>query len=182
MARNHRAGGEVEHRLTRLGELLCGRHSPEGVSCSRQLRSDAVAPVVTLKHKGSSGVAGAAPILSCISFGHFGLVRLQLKYDHRWRKRGSSPRSGCGKSARPVRERGLETESGRTTEAPPSMGENSISAKNHASPHLTLPEQINDAGKAVVRSSHESLFVWRPPIAYHLLCRLSYAIARHKPR
>ena len=26
MARNHRAGGEVEQRLRGLGELLCGRH------------------------------------------------------------------------------------------------------------------------------------------------------------
>jgi hypothetical protein len=49
LARNHRAGGQVEQRLTRLGELLCGRHSPESVPGSRQLRSDAVAPLVALQ-------------------------------------------------------------------------------------------------------------------------------------
>src|SRR6516225_6068731 len=49
LARNHRAGGQVEQRLTRLGELLCGRHSPESVPGSRQLRRDAVAPVVALQ-------------------------------------------------------------------------------------------------------------------------------------
>ena len=49
LARNHRAGGQVEQQLTRLGELLCGRHSPESVSGSRHLRRDAVAPVVALQ-------------------------------------------------------------------------------------------------------------------------------------
>ena len=40
---------KLNSSLTRLGELLCGRHSPEGVSGSRHLRRDAVAPVVALQ-------------------------------------------------------------------------------------------------------------------------------------
>jgi hypothetical protein len=49
VARNHRAGGNVEPHASRMGELLLGRHRHSGVSGARQLRGCAVAPVVALQ-------------------------------------------------------------------------------------------------------------------------------------
>ena len=50
MARNHKAGGQGEPRTLRgLGELLPSRHRQQGVSGTRQLHSDAVAPVVAVQ-------------------------------------------------------------------------------------------------------------------------------------
>src|SRR6267142_792241 len=49
VARNHRAGGNVEPHAARMGELLLSRHRHSGVSGARQLRGCAVAPVVALQ-------------------------------------------------------------------------------------------------------------------------------------
>src|ERR1700722_3306821 len=49
MARNHKAGGQGEPHAARMGELLPSRHRQQSVSGTRQLRSDAVAPVVAVK-------------------------------------------------------------------------------------------------------------------------------------
>src|ERR1700716_1846664 len=46
MARNHKAGGQGESHAARMGELLPSRHRQQSVSGTRQLHSDAVAPVV----------------------------------------------------------------------------------------------------------------------------------------
>src|SRR3981189_3075270 len=49
MARNHKAGGQGEPHAARMGELLPSRHRQQGVSGTRQLHSDAVAPVVAVQ-------------------------------------------------------------------------------------------------------------------------------------
>src|SRR3977135_4666608 len=49
MARNHKAGGQSEPHAARMGELLSSRHRQQGVSGTRQLHSDAVAPVVAVQ-------------------------------------------------------------------------------------------------------------------------------------
>src|SRR6516164_9139075 len=54
MARHHRAGGQVEPRAARLGELLPRRPRQQSVSGARQLRSYAVAPVVALQAQGQA--------------------------------------------------------------------------------------------------------------------------------
>src|SRR4030081_1759667 len=45
MARNHKAGGQGEPHAARMGELLPSGHRQQGVSGTRQLHRDAVAPV-----------------------------------------------------------------------------------------------------------------------------------------
>src|SRR6516162_7004414 len=52
MARDHTAGGQVEPRAARLGELLRRWLSRQSVPGARQLHSRAVAPVVALQAKG----------------------------------------------------------------------------------------------------------------------------------
>src|SRR6201993_262303 len=54
MARDHRAGGQVEPRAARLGELLRSWLSHESISGARQLYSRAVAPVVALQVQGQA--------------------------------------------------------------------------------------------------------------------------------
>src|SRR6516162_2576215 len=54
MARDHRAGGQVEPRVAWLGELLRGWLSHQSVSGARQLHSRAVAPVVALQVQGQA--------------------------------------------------------------------------------------------------------------------------------
>src|ERR1700676_3780109 len=49
MARNHKAGGQGEPHAARMGELLPSRHRQPSVSGTRQLHSDAVAPVVAVQ-------------------------------------------------------------------------------------------------------------------------------------
>src|ERR1700681_4084607 len=49
MARKHKAGGQGEPHAARMGELLPSRHHQQGVSGTRRLRSDAVAPVVAVQ-------------------------------------------------------------------------------------------------------------------------------------
>ena len=54
VARDHGAGGQVESRAARLGELLPGRHGQRCLSCARQLHGHAVASVVTPQAQGSA--------------------------------------------------------------------------------------------------------------------------------
>src|SRR5215471_8087286 len=54
MARDHSAGGQVEPRAARLGELLRSWLSHQSVSGARQLHSRAVAPVVALQVQGQA--------------------------------------------------------------------------------------------------------------------------------
>src|SRR3984893_17550284 len=54
MARDHRAGVQVEPRAARLGELLPSWLSHQSVSGARQLHSSAVAPVVALQAQGQA--------------------------------------------------------------------------------------------------------------------------------
>src|SRR6478672_7127741 len=54
MARNHRAGGQVEPQAARMGELLRSRHRQQGVPSDRQLHRCAVAPVVALQAQGQA--------------------------------------------------------------------------------------------------------------------------------
>src|SRR5258705_4240006 len=49
LARDHGAGGPAEPHAARMGELLPSRHRQQSVSGTRQLRSDAVAPVVAVQ-------------------------------------------------------------------------------------------------------------------------------------
>ena len=71
MARDHRAGGQVEPHAARMGELLLSRHRQQSVSGARQLHRCAVAPVVA--HPSTrSGDARAGPIHSRISTGTSG--------------------------------------------------------------------------------------------------------------
>ena len=54
LARDHRAGGQVEPHAARMGELLPSRHRQQGVSGARQLHRCAVAPVVALQAQGQA--------------------------------------------------------------------------------------------------------------------------------
>src|SRR6516162_7880171 len=54
MARNHRAGGQVEPHVARMGELLQGRNRQQGVPSDRQLHRCAVAPVVAYQAQGQA--------------------------------------------------------------------------------------------------------------------------------
>src|SRR5215469_9031494 len=102
MARDHRAGGQVEPRVAWLGELLRGWLSHQSVSGARQLHSRAVAPVVALQVQGQAtqerDVSTLAPLR----------VLRSRTPDRAWAQRAvgegvtSCPRAGCGKSARPV--------------------------------------------------------------------------------
>src|ERR1700746_2321608 len=103
MARDHRAGGQVEPRAARLGELLRSWLSHESISGARQLYSRAVAPVVALQVQGQAtqgrDLSTLAPLRALRS----------RTPDRPWAQRAmgegvtSCPRAGCGKSACPVR-------------------------------------------------------------------------------
>ena len=54
MARNHKAGGQGEPHAARMGELLPSRNRQQGVSGTRQLHRDAVAPVVAVQAQGQA--------------------------------------------------------------------------------------------------------------------------------
>src|SRR6201982_3204680 len=103
MARDHRAGGQVEPRAARLGELLRRWLSHQSVSGARQLHSRAVAPVAALQVQAQAtqgrDLSTPAPLRA---------LRPRTP-DRAWVQRAvgegvtSCPRAGCGKSARPVR-------------------------------------------------------------------------------
>src|SRR5215472_10334779 len=101
--RDDRAGGQVEPRAGRLGELLPSRLSHQSVSGARQLHSRAVPPVVALQVQGQAtqgrDLSTLAPLRALRS----------RTPDRAWLQRAvgegvrSCPRAGCGKSACPVR-------------------------------------------------------------------------------
>src|ERR1700681_4873405 len=102
MARNHKAGGQGEPHAARMGELLPSRHRQQGVSGTRQLRSDAVAPVVAVQaqNQASQGRDLSTPA---------SLRALWARTpEQAWARRAVGegvkfcPRAGCGKSACPV--------------------------------------------------------------------------------
>src|SRR3984885_13772891 len=108
MARNHKAGGQGEPHAARMGELLQSRHRQQGVSGTRQLRSDAVAPVVAVQAQGQAKkgreLSTPAPLRA-----------LQTRTPNcAWARRAvgegvkSCPRAGCGKSACPGSMSGCE--------------------------------------------------------------------------
>src|SRR5262245_42804239 len=103
MARNHRAGGQVEPHAARMGELLQCRHRQQGVPGDRQLHRFAVAPVVA--HQ-AQGQATQGRDLSTLAPLRAFWARTP---DRTWARRAvgegvkSCPRAGCGSPARPVR-------------------------------------------------------------------------------
>src|SRR3981081_1258134 len=103
MARNHKGGGQGEPHAARMGELLPSRHRQQGVSGTRQLHSDAVAPVVAVQ---AQNQASQGRNLSTPASLRALLARAP---EQAWARRAVGegvkfcPRAGCGKSACPVR-------------------------------------------------------------------------------
>src|SRR5215470_8325769 len=66
VARDHRAGGQVESHAAWMGELLPSRHRHQSVSGDRQLHRCAVAPVVAHQAQGQAtqgrGLSTLAPL------------------------------------------------------------------------------------------------------------------------
>src|SRR5271170_4211903 len=66
LARDHRAGGSIEPRATRLGQLLQRWHGQQSVSRARQLHGCAVASVVAFQAQGQAtqgrGLSTLAPL------------------------------------------------------------------------------------------------------------------------
>ena len=103
LARDHEAGGRVESRAARMGELLPSRNRQQSVSGARQLHSCAVAPVVARQAQGQAtqgrDLSTLAPLRA---------LRARTP-EQAWARRvvdegvRSYPRAGCGKSACPVR-------------------------------------------------------------------------------
>ena len=103
LARDHRAGGQVEPHATRMGELLPSRHRHQSVSGDRQLHRCAVAPVVAhqAQNQATQGrdLSTLAPLRA---------LRARTP-EQAWARRAvgegvkSCPRAGCGRSASPVR-------------------------------------------------------------------------------
>src|SRR5215469_8342776 len=96
MARDLSAGGQVESRAARLGELLRRWLSHQSVSGARQLHSDAVAPVVALQAQGQ-----ATPGRDVSTLAPLRALRSRTP-DRAWAQRAvgegvtSCPRVGCG--------------------------------------------------------------------------------------
>src|SRR3979490_2612115 len=103
MERNHKAGGQGEPHAARMGELLPSRHRRQGVSGTRQLHSDAVAPVVAVQAQNQASQGRELSTLAS-------LRALRARTPEQAWAQGSVgeggkvwPRAGCGKSACPVR-------------------------------------------------------------------------------
>ena len=103
LARDHRAGGSVEPRASRMGQLLQCRHHPQSVSRARQLHGCAVAPVAPIQAQGQATQGRELSTLAP-------LRALPARTpDPAWSRPvvgegvTSCPRAGCGKSACPVR-------------------------------------------------------------------------------
>src|SRR5246127_3890850 len=102
MARNHRAGGQVEPHVARMGQLLQRRHRQQGVPGDRQLHRCAVASVVAHQAQGQAtqgrDLSTPAPLRA---------LRARTPMPA-WARRAVGegvkycPRAGCGRSACPV--------------------------------------------------------------------------------
>ena len=103
MARNHKAGGQGEPHAARMGELLPSRHRQQGVSGTRQLHSDAVAPVVAVQAQNQASQGRDLSTLASLR------ALWARTLEPAWARRAVGegvkfcPRAGCGKSACPVR-------------------------------------------------------------------------------
>ncbi len=103
MARDHKAGGEGEPHATRMGELLSGRNRQQGVSGARQLRGNAVAPVVALQAQSEAEQGRELSTPATLR-----AIRARSP-EPAWARRAVDegvmfcPRAWCGKSARHVR-------------------------------------------------------------------------------
>src|SRR3954462_1184332 len=103
MARNHKAGGQGEPHAARMGELLQSRHRQQGVSGTRQLHSDAVAPVVAVQAQDQATQGRDLSTLASLR------ALWARTPEQAWARRAVGegvkfcPRAGCGKSACPVR-------------------------------------------------------------------------------
>ena len=102
LARDHRAGGQVEPHAARMGELLPSRNRHQSVSGDRQLHRCAVAPVVA--HQAQSQATQGRDLSTPAP-----LRALRARTpDRAWARRAvgegvkSCPRAGCGRSACPV--------------------------------------------------------------------------------
>jgi RNA-directed DNA polymerase len=103
MARDHRAGAEVEPHATRMGELLQVGTVTKAYRALDSYTADAVAPVVAHQAQGQAtqgrDLSTLAPLRA---------LRARTP-DRAWARRAvgegvkSCPRAGCGKSACPVR-------------------------------------------------------------------------------
>src|SRR6478609_8286099 len=102
MARDHKAGGHSEPHAARMGELLSSRHRQKGVSGTRQLRSDAVAPVVEAQAQNQASQGRELSTLASLR------ALWARTPEPAWARRAVGegvrfcPRAGCGKSACPV--------------------------------------------------------------------------------
>src|SRR5215468_2165879 len=138
MARDHSAGGQVEPRAARLGELLRSWLSHQSVSGARQLHSRAVAPVVALQVQGQAtqgrDLSTLAPLRALRS----------RPPDRAWAQRAvgegvtSCPRAGCGKICMSGSMSEVWKQShGRASEAPPNeRGGNRYVRPTATAPHL----------------------------------------------
>ena len=103
LARDHRAGEEVEPYAARMGELLRSRHRHKSVPGARQLHRCAVAPVVALQAQGQATQGRDVSTLAPLR-----VLRARAPVPA-WARRAvgegvkSCPRAGCGKSSCPVR-------------------------------------------------------------------------------
>src|ERR1700686_2283286 len=86
-----------------MGELLQGRHRQQGVSGTRQLYSDAVAPVVAVQAQNQASKGRDLSTLASLR------ALWARTSEQAWTRRAvgegvrSCPRAGCGSAARPVR-------------------------------------------------------------------------------
>jgi group II intron reverse transcriptase/maturase len=98
-----KAGGQGEPHAARMGELLPSRHRQQGVSGTRQLHSDAVAPVVAVQAQNQASQGRDLSTLASLR------ALWPRTLEPAWARRAVGegvkfcPRAGCGKSACPVR-------------------------------------------------------------------------------
>src|SRR5271169_2824027 len=107
MARNHKAGGQGEPHAARMGELLPSRHHQQGIPGTRQLHSDAVAPVVAVQAQNQASQGRDLSTLASLR------ALWARTLEPAWARRAVGegvkfcPRAGCLSRARPCVGSGL---------------------------------------------------------------------------